>query len=102
VALFGGIGGSRRGDSATSSTLAGAAQTFERAARSSRLGVGTLACNRCDAPVAVGPQPLTLTDPITCPYCGRRSVVRDFLSLRAPTRPARVVLRVALPVRPGR
>jgi hypothetical protein len=36
-------------------------------------------------------------DPLACPYCGRDGVVRDFLSLAAPSRPARVVVRVVLP-----
>lgn len=62
--------------------------------RSSVLGTGTLACPGCDAPIAPGARPLLLTDPIACPFCDERGVVRDFLSLTAPTRPARVVIRV--------
>ena len=58
---------------------------------------GTLACRRCDAPVAVGEDGLALTDELHCPYCHHRAPVRDFLSLAAPTRPARVVVRVNLP-----
>jgi hypothetical protein len=58
---------------------------------------GTLACRHCDAPVAVGDRPLSLTDRLTCPFCGHRGAVRDFLSLAAPTRPARVVVRVTRP-----
>jgi hypothetical protein len=58
---------------------------------------GTLACRHCDAPIAVGAQPLRLTDRLSCPFCDHRGPVRDFLSLAAPTRPARVVVRLTRP-----
>lgn len=64
---------------------------------STRLGVGTLACGHCDAPIAIGPEPLSARSHLTCPYCGNQGAVRDFLSLASPTRPARVVVRVAQP-----
>jgi predicted RNA-binding Zn-ribbon protein involved in translation (DUF1610 family) len=67
-----------------------------RSIRSSRLGAGTLACARCDAPVALGGVARSLSDELTCPYCGNDGPVRDFLSLATPTRPARVVVRVAV------
>jgi hypothetical protein len=67
-----------------------------RALRSDRLGVGTLACTRCDAPIAIGSEPLSLTTQLTCPFCGTPGRLRDFLSMAAPTRPARVVVRVGL------
>ncbi|HEX8975137.1 MAG TPA: hypothetical protein VF781_01385 [Solirubrobacteraceae bacterium] len=60
------------------------------------LGVGTLACPRCDAPVAIGPGPRAIVECLRCPYCDNHGPVRDFLSLGAPTRPARVELRVRL------
>jgi hypothetical protein len=66
-----------------------------RSQRTDRLADATIACDRCDAPVAVGPEPLTLTDTLTCPFCGRHGPVRDFLSLAVPTRPTHVVLRVS-------
>jgi hypothetical protein len=85
-------------------TRGGASSFGERAAvgheerrrtiRSDRLGVGTLACNRCDAPIAIGSEPLSLTTPLTCPFCGTPGRLRDFLSMAAPTRPARVVVRI--------
>jgi hypothetical protein len=62
--------------------------------RSSVLGSGTLACHRCDAPIAPGPHPLLLSDMLRCPFCAAEGRTRDFLSLDMPTRPARVVLRV--------
>ena len=64
------------------------------AVRSTRLGAGTLACGRCDAPVAIGPEPVSVVEQLVCPYCRHRAPVRDFLSLALPTRPARVVVRV--------
>jgi hypothetical protein len=65
----------------------------ERRTRTARLGVGTLACPRCDAPVALA-GPLSPADPLGCPYCGQTGALRDFLSLAAPSRPARVVVKV--------
>jgi hypothetical protein len=66
------------------------------ASRSSVLGTGTLACHRCDVPIAPAARPLSLTDRVRCPYCATEGPARDFLSLAAPTRPARVVIRVAI------
>ncbi|MDQ6606119.1 MAG: hypothetical protein M3Z06_06175 [Actinomycetota bacterium] len=74
---------------------AGSAHVEERrATRSSRLAAGTLACARCDAPVAIGALTLSPGERLTCPFCSHRAPVRDFLSLASPTRPARVVVRV--------
>lgn len=66
-----------------------------RDTRSARLCDATLACARCDAPIAAGPQGLSLTQPLVCPFCDHRAPVRDFLSLAMPTRPARVVVRIS-------
>ena len=68
-----------------------------RATRAGHVCSGTLACPRCDAPVAVGERGLTLTEELACPFCSYRNAVRAFLSLEPPTRPARVVVRVTLP-----
>ena len=65
-----------------------------RPSRSSRLGAGTLACPRCDAPVALGPGPASPAAPLGCPFCHHGGAVRDFLSLAGPVRPARVEVRV--------
>jgi hypothetical protein len=74
----------------------GGTQEERRVARSSHLASGTLACPACDAPVA--PDGVMLpADALGCPYCGHGGAVRDFLSLAAPTRPARVTVRVVLP-----
>jgi hypothetical protein len=62
-------------------------------ASSTQLATGTLACPRCDAPVAPA-RPLTPAERIACPFCGHADPVREFLSLAPPTRPARVVVRV--------
>ena len=77
-----------------------AAETHEyrRRVTASRLGTGTLACPRCDAPVALAPGPAAVAAPLGCPYCHHAGRVRDFLSLAAPARPARVEVRVRLPV----
>ena len=63
-------------------------------ARSSRLATGTLACPDCDAPVAPPAPPVSPADPLGCGFCHHFAAVRDFLSLAAPTRPARVEVRV--------
>jgi len=60
-----------------------------------QIGVGTLACARCDAPVALGSGPHPPTVSLTCPFCAHRAPLREFLSLAAPARPARVVVRLA-------
>jgi len=69
-------------------------EELRRVDRSTQVATGTLACPACDAPVAPGPSALAPVQPIACPYCGHAAAVRDFLSLGAPTRPARVVVRV--------
>jgi hypothetical protein len=70
----------------------------QRLGRSSVLATGTLACPACDAPVAPA-RPMTPGEPLACPYCEHHGAVRDFLSLAPPTRPARVVVRLRVPVR---
>jgi hypothetical protein len=72
----------------------GGTQEERRVARSSRLAIGTLACPSCDAPVFPAGGPLSPADPISCPFCRSAGAVRDFLSLSAPSRPARVEVRV--------
>jgi hypothetical protein len=74
-----------------------AVEETRKATRSSVLGAGTLACHRCDAPIDPGTRPLSLAEPLECPFCATRGPVRDFLSLATPARPAHVVVRVALP-----
>jgi hypothetical protein len=69
-----------------------------RASRSLVMATGTLACPACDAPVAPAAGGVAPADPISCPYCHTTGAVRDFLSLSAPTRPARVAV-VVLPPR---
>jgi hypothetical protein len=68
----------------------------QRIRHTERLGTGTLACPACDAPVAPGPRALSPAHAIGCPFCGHAAAVRDFLSLAAPSRPARVAVRVVL------
>jgi hypothetical protein len=67
-----------------------------------RLGTGTLACPCCDAPVALGGRAVALTAALSCPYCAHTAVLRDFLSLAKPARPARVEIRMLPRVRPRR
>jgi hypothetical protein len=64
------------------------------AARPWVLANGTLACPRCDAPVALEPGGVSPAEPMSCPFCRHAGAVRDFLSLTAPSRPARVEVRV--------
>lgn len=72
----------------------GAVREYRYAARSRRLGAGTLACPLCDAPVAPVGGRMSPAEPLACPFCGHGGAVRDFLSLAAPARPARVEVRV--------
>lgn len=64
------------------------------ATRGWRLGSGTLACPCCDAPVSLGANVVSPADGLDCPFCRHSAAVRDFLSLAAPSRPARVQVRV--------
>jgi hypothetical protein len=96
-----GIGSSTRGGSRPPARVAGALEQEQRTSRTGRLGAGTLACRRCDAPVSIGADPLSPTQMLTCPFCRHRGPLRDFLSLGLPTRPARVVVRVGPPATSG-
>jgi hypothetical protein len=73
--------------------MAGAHAEHE-AARSACLATGTLACPRCDAPVALTAGPAAPSAALHCPFCLHTAAVRDFLSLARPSRPARVQVRV--------
>jgi len=64
-----------------------------------RLGAGTLACPCCDAPVSLGARVVSPSDGLDCPFCRHSAAVRDFLSLAAPSRPARVHVRLKLRAR---
>jgi hypothetical protein len=66
-----------------------------RRAGSTWLAAGTLACPRCDAPVALAPGPASPAAALSCPYCGQSGALRDFLSLTGRPRPARVDVRVS-------
>jgi hypothetical protein len=68
----------------------------ERRLRSGHLATGTLACPTCDAPVALAAAFAGPADSLGCPYCDHSAAVRDFLSLEAPSRPARVAVRIVL------
>jgi hypothetical protein len=65
-----------------------------RIAATGIVAVGTLACPECDAPVALGERRVSPPDPLSCPFCAHHAAARDFLSLKTPTRPARVAVRI--------
>jgi hypothetical protein len=69
-------------------------EEWRPAVRTRTLAVGTLACARCDAPVALAGARVTPSELLTCPFCLHEAPVRDFLSLGEPTRPQRVVVKV--------
>jgi hypothetical protein len=71
-------------------------EEIRRVGRTSTLGVGTLACPACDAPVSPSGR-LGPASPLTCPFCGHDARVRDFLTLGTPTRPAHVIVTVVAP-----
>ncbi|WP_354699323.1 hypothetical protein DSM112329_05035 [Paraconexibacter sp. AEG42_29] len=61
------------------------------------LGLGTMACPECDAPVALPPGSFAPVTAMECPYCAHLGRVRDFLTLATaarPARPARVRVRI--------
>jgi hypothetical protein len=88
--------GAGRQDPIRAGRLAGALEE-RRLVRSAILGAGTLACPRCDVPVALAGGRASPAQPLGCPFCGHAGAVRDFLSLAPPSRPARVEVRVVLP-----
>jgi hypothetical protein len=96
VAAYRGIGDSHQLRLDRATPVAGLREERRRPTWSGRLGVGSLACNRCDAPVALGPGPVSPAHAITCPFCNHSATVRNFLSLAVPTRPARVEVRVRI------
>jgi hypothetical protein len=96
VTLFRGLGYTPD-ESALTQRAAAVHEEKRQTIRSTLLGVGTLACGHCDAPIAIGDHPLLLTDQLACPFCRRRGPARDFLSLVRPTRPARVFVRMIIP-----
>jgi hypothetical protein len=79
-----------------------AAHEYRHAARPWRLGPATLACPTCDAPVSLGGRSVRLTVALDCPFCRHRAPLRDFLSLAAPARPARVEIRMIPRLRASR
>jgi hypothetical protein len=96
VALHRGIDGSEPLRPEPITRLAGSYEV-RRSVRTWTLATGTLACPDCDAPVFPGDASLRPADAISCPYCLATGFVRDFLSLAAPSRPARVAVRVVAP-----
>jgi hypothetical protein len=99
VSFFGSTG--RYGQGRPDRGSVSAYELERRSTRSDVLCAGTLACARCDAPVAVGAEPLSLSAELMCPFCRHRGPAREFLSLAAPTRAAHVVVRVTRPIRHG-
>lgn len=71
----------------------GGMQEERLAERSTVLAVGTMACPSCDAPVLPA-GPVAPADPLSCAFCAHAGRARDFLTLAAPSRPARVEVRV--------
>jgi hypothetical protein len=61
-----------------------------RTSRPWYLGLGSLTCPDCDAPVSLGGQRAAPTDPLACPFCSRDGAVREFVSLTPPLRAPRV------------
>jgi hypothetical protein len=76
-------------------------EEIRKLSRSTVLATGTLACPDCDAPVAPPAGGMRPQELLGCPYCDHVAPAREFLSLEAPTRPARVEVRVS-PRRPIR
>ena len=74
---------------------ADAQEEIRPSTRSGTLATGTLACPRCDAPVALAGV-VSPSEALGCPYCLHQAAVRDFLSLGEPTRPQRVVVRLVV------
>jgi hypothetical protein len=100
MALQRGIDGSDPVRAEPVTRLAGA-EEIRRLTRSTVLASGTLACPHCDAPVAPAHGGMSPGELLGCPYCEHTAAAREFLTLGAPTRPARVDVRVSLRRRPS-
>jgi hypothetical protein len=94
VSFARGIDGSSSSSTRSGGRIAMHHEEVRRSIRTDALGVGTLACAQCDAPVALGAEGVAPGDELTCPFCDHRGPAREFLSLSLPTRPARVVVRL--------
>ena len=92
VALHRGIDGSEPLRSQPVERMGGA-RAIRPDERSWLMATGTFACPACDAPV-VPAGPMAPPDPVACPFGAHAGRVRDFLSLEAPARPARVQVRI--------
>ena len=101
VSLLRGIGDSGHNTAGAAARFIRPTVHLRRDTRSATLCHGTLACARCDAPIATAGATLSMTSPLVCPFCAHRGPLRDFLSLAMPTRPARVAVRITLPGRAG-
>jgi hypothetical protein len=80
---------------------AGPAHRELRLSRQGHVATGTPACPECDAPV-VPAGAMSPAEPLACAFCDHTAALRDFLSLEPPTRPTRVVVRVAATAGRGR
>jgi hypothetical protein len=97
VSFLRGVDGSAHNTAGTPARWVRPGPHRRRETRTARICDATLACARCDAPIAAGERGLSLSETLVCPFCDHRAPVRDFLSLAMPTRPARVVVRISLP-----
>lgn len=75
-------------------TARAAAHEERHASRPWRLGPATLACPRCDAPVALGGRAVRFSEHLDCPFCRHTGPLREFVSLALPSRPARIEIRM--------
>jgi len=96
VSFLGGGDWTGGGSSESRSRAEHVEERKRRADRNGVIAIGTIACPRCDAPIAIGPDEIALTDRLTCPFCERQGPVRGFLSLVLPTRPTRVQVRLRI------
>jgi hypothetical protein len=95
MSFLGGAGRASDGDHDLNREPVSAYHEGRRSTATDRLCGGTLACDRCDAPIDPGREPISLGQNLTCPFCRRHAPARDFLSLASPTRPARVAVRIS-------
>ena len=85
-----------RGSSQPGSRAEQVSQRKLRADRNGAIAAGTIACARCDAPVAIGPDRVAVTEALTCPFCTGQRPVGEFRSLAVPTRLTRIQVRLRI------
>jgi hypothetical protein len=96
VSFLSGGDWTRRGSLEPGSRAEQVSQRKRRAHRNGVIAACTSASARRDAPVAIGPDRVAVTEALTCPFCTGQRPVGEFRSLAVPTRLTRIQVRLRI------